>query len=59
LIFDRWGEKIFQTNQLGKWWDGTYRGNPVQMDVYVYKIKLKEERTNLKHEYKGTVSVIR
>lgn len=59
LIFDRWGERIFQSTEWGKWWNGTYKGQPVQMDVYVYKIKLKEEKSNLKHEYKGTVSVIR
>ena len=37
-IFNRWGEKLFETNQFGKGWDGTYMGTKVEEGVYVYKI---------------------
>ncbi len=37
-IFNRWGEMIFETTELGKGWNGTYRDKPCPMDVYVYRI---------------------
>ncbi len=58
LIFDRWGEKLFESNSLGVGWDGTYKGKPVELGVYVYRIfttdVLEEE-----HKYIGRVTVIR
>ncbi len=38
-IFDRWGEVIFESNEVDFAWDGTYKGQMVQDNVYVYKIK--------------------
>lgn len=38
-IFDRWGEKIFESDDVDFAWDGTYKGQAVQDNVYVYKIK--------------------
>ena len=37
LIFNRWGELIFETNDINNGWDGYYRGQLCQEDVYVYK----------------------
>lgn len=37
-IWNRWGEKIFETNQAGQNWDVTYKGNKVPLGVYVYMI---------------------
>ncbi|PKP23105.1 MAG: hypothetical protein CVU05_00840 [Bacteroidetes bacterium HGW-Bacteroidetes-21] len=36
-IFNRWGELIFETNDIAIGWDGYYRGDLCQQDVYVYK----------------------
>lgn len=58
MIFDRWGELIFTSHQLNTGWDGRYKNEVVQEDVYVYKIKLKDI-FNKKHEYHGTVTVVR
>jgi gliding motility-associated-like protein len=38
-VFNRWGELLFETNDLAKGWDGYYNGKLCQQDVYVYKIK--------------------
>ncbi|MBL8001323.1 MAG: PKD domain-containing protein [Flavobacteriales bacterium] len=38
-VFNRWGEQIYSTNSLLKPWDGTYNGQPVKQDVYVYVMK--------------------
>jgi gliding motility-associated-like protein len=35
-IFNRWGEKLFETNTPDTGWDGTYKGQPVPEGVYIY-----------------------
>jgi gliding motility-associated-like protein len=37
-IFDRWGEKIFESHDIDFKWDGTYRGTPVVIGVYIYQL---------------------
>jgi len=37
-IYNRYGEKIFQTNSSEVSWDGTYDNKPLAMGVYVYFI---------------------
>ncbi len=39
LIFNRWGELIYEFDSFEDQWDGTYFGNPVQDGTYVWKIK--------------------
>jgi gliding motility-associated-like protein len=36
-IYDRWGELIHVSTDPDEGWDGTYKGNGVQQDVYVWK----------------------
>jgi gliding motility-associated-like protein len=38
MIFNRWGEMVFETFDLNVGWDGYYRGKLLQQDVYVWKI---------------------
>ncbi len=38
-IFDRWGELIFETDDMNTGWDGKRKGNIVQIDTYVYVIE--------------------
>jgi len=35
-VYDRWGEKVFETNNINAGWDGTYKGKDLDPDVYVY-----------------------
>ena len=61
-IFNRWGEEIYYTNDIEKGWDGTYMGNVVHVDVYVYKIyyTLDDKAGEYKREQMvGTVTVLR
>ncbi|MCB9175486.1 MAG: gliding motility-associated C-terminal domain-containing protein, partial [Flavobacteriales bacterium] len=57
MIFDRWGEKLFETNKLFEPWDGTYKGNKVPGDVYVWKLFFKDYNDK-KHEKIGHVTII-
>lgn len=38
-IFNRWGEVIFETNDIEKGWDGTFNGEPQPMGVYIYTVE--------------------
>lgn len=40
-IFNRWGEKLFETNDPFAKWDGTYEGKVVQDGHYLYTINFK------------------
>lgn len=35
-IYDRWGEKLFETNDIKKGWDGTFKGKLLDQGVYGY-----------------------
>jgi gliding motility-associated-like protein len=41
LIFDRWGGVIFESNDPRMGWDGTFRGEPVKEDIYMWKLRYK------------------
>lgn len=38
-IFSRWGEKIFESNDVNIGWDGYFNGKLCLQDVYVYKVE--------------------
>ena len=57
-IYDRWGEKLFETKDKNIGWDGTFRGKPCSPDVYVYYLDancIGGER----YQHKGNVTLIR
>lgn len=36
-IYDRWGTRVFSTNDAFVRWDGTYKGQPMMPGVFMYK----------------------
>lgn len=42
MIFNRWGEMIFESYNELFGWDGTYKGDLCKNDVYVYKLDWKD-----------------
>ena len=58
LIFNRWGEQIFNTTSLSNKWNGTYNGQ-IKQDVYVYKLKYNGECTNDETSIMGHVTVVK
>lgn len=58
-VFDRWGIHIFHSEDINIGWDGTYKSNPQQQDVYVWKIKYVKIHSNKLIEQIGHVSLIR
>jgi gliding motility-associated-like protein len=41
LIFDRYGQQIFESNDLYDAWDGTKNGQALKMGLYVYLIRFQ------------------
>ena len=59
MIFDRWGQLFFETDDINTGWDGTFKGNKCQEDVYVWKITCVDLPEQMDHTYVGHVSLIR
>jgi gliding motility-associated-like protein len=59
MIFDRWGEMIFQTSDIGEGWDGKANGGDriAENAVYVYKIQVRDFADNA-HNYMGHVTLL-
>ncbi len=57
-IFDRWGGKLFETNDISTGWDGTANGRAMPQGVYIYLIKAKEPEKNA-IEKRGSVFLLR
>ena len=56
MVYDRWGEQVFQCSDLSTCWDGTYKGKVLSPDVYVYYIKALDQNQLIK---KGNVTLIK
>ena len=57
-IFNRWGEKVFESSNILSGWDGTFNGEPMNSGVFVYRLTgttLDKQPFNLK----GNVTLIR
>ena len=59
LIFDRWGEQLFSTNDIAIGWDGKdSKGSDVPQGIYIYSIQFLDQDGNLQ-QYHGKVSLLR
>jgi gliding motility-associated-like protein len=58
LIFDRWGENIFKTNDLNGGWNGTYKNVNCELGVYTYKLTAKDIESNTLEKV-GHVTLLR
>ena len=59
MIFNRWGEQIFQSSDLTQKWDGTYKGEQVQDGIYTWKLRYKFAESLHIHDDFGMVVVIK
>jgi gliding motility-associated-like protein len=60
IIFDRWGNLIFSTNDYQKGWNGkaNHGTDVAQIDTYVWKIELTDNK-GIRHKYMGTVTLLK
>jgi gliding motility-associated-like protein len=58
IIWNRWGQKVFETNNRLQGWDGRYKGVVQPMDVYAYTLDV-EFFDGTKTTKKGDITLIR
>ncbi len=59
LIFNRWGELIFESNSPLVGWKGTHNSLPVKSDTYIWKINTESETDGTPQTFTGHVNLIR
>lgn len=57
VIFDRWGSKVFETQNLDSGWDGTIIGKQAPQGIYVYQIRMTVG--GKVKEYAGSLLLVR
>lgn len=56
-IFDRWGEKVFETSDPTQGWDGTFNGKKMNPASFAYYLKAKVNGEEVSK--KGNISLIK
>jgi len=57
-IYNRWGERIFTSNDINNGWDGTYKGDQATSGIYVYLVRYSSGKGKT-YLLKGNLSLIR
>ncbi len=59
-IFNRWGQRIYQSNDIKMEWDGNYANSDEHCmeGIYYYRIKVRDNRKKW-HYYTGTITLLR
>ena len=58
LVFNRLGEKVFESADIAGGWDGGFAGGQAQTGAYVYVIAITNSAGNIV-KYKGTIALMR
>jgi len=60
-IFDRWGNEVFTTNEVGKAWTGNAMAGEyyVQNDVYAWRIEVESLQEGKIRVFEGIVTILR
>ncbi|MGV3609491.1 MAG: gliding motility-associated C-terminal domain-containing protein [Fluviicola sp.] len=59
MIFDRWGEVIWETHDVNSGWDGTYNGTPVKEGTYTWIARVKDLYWDNLKVYNGAINLIK
>ena len=38
IVYNRWGERVFSTDNITQGWDGTFNGQPQPLGVYTWLV---------------------
>jgi gliding motility-associated-like protein len=63
-IYDRWGNMVFETTDLYEGWDGRIEGqniseSEIMSHIFTYYIKVYENISDISHEYRGTITIVK
>ncbi|MFN8311049.1 MAG: gliding motility-associated C-terminal domain-containing protein [Chitinophagales bacterium] len=61
MIFNRWGEKVWDTSDIEKGWDGFYKGELQPPGIFVYYLTYNSGNRprGERHELKGSITLVR
>ena len=59
VVYNRWGELIWESKDAKQSWDGTYNGRIVPNGTYIWKISFKEKDNDGKRFFTGFLNVLR
>lgn len=59
MVFNRWGQLIFETQHTNVGWDGTYKGEMSKTDTYVWKIEAVGSHSGNNQTLIGHVNLLR
>ncbi len=57
-VYNRWGEMVYETTDINGIWDGYYKGNFCEQDVYVWTVNGEYFNGDL-FSFRGTVTLLR
>jgi gliding motility-associated-like protein len=58
-IFDRWGFRLFTSDDKNFQWDGIFQGKMLPQGVYAYKIRYTDDDKNIEQTLYGHVTLLR
>lgn len=58
IVYDRWGERVFESTDMDHGWDGNFRGQPMNPAVFVYYVEAIFKNGS-SSTLKGDVTLIR
>ncbi|AEA42516.1 gliding motility-associated C-terminal domain-containing protein [Fluviicola taffensis] len=59
LIFNRWGEVIWETHDVNSTWDGTYNGAPCKEGAYSWVARVKDTYSDKKMTFNGAINILK
>ncbi len=58
-VFNRWGEKVYESNDMNFKWDGIYKGVGLMPAAFVYQVRVVYLDNYTDKLYKGSVTLVR
>jgi gliding motility-associated-like protein len=58
-IFNRTGEKVFESNDINFTWDGTYKGKPLEPQVFTYTLFVVFVDNHAEKIFKGSLTLLK
>ena len=63
-VYNRWGQVMYDVqnipaNEPAYGWDGTFQGQVLEPDVFLYTLEVKCEVDNVSFKYHGDISIVR
>ncbi len=59
LIYNRWGELVWESHDISVGWDGTYGGKIVPTGTYTWVIRASDMQNDGKYTYNGHINLIK